>query len=44
MTKSQLANYTAVSLIVITLLFAIYSKQTPKKKIQREIKNIENII
>ena len=41
---SKLANYTAITIIVLSLLIAIYSKSIPKSVNRVEKKEIENIM
>jgi hypothetical protein len=41
---SKMANYTAVTIIVLSLCFAIYSKSNSKSVKRVERKEIENIM
>ena len=41
---SKLANYTAITIIVLSLLVAIYTKSSPKPLNHVEKKEIENIM
>lgn len=41
---SKMANYTALTIIILSLMFAIYTKSNPKPTIRIEKKEIENIM
>jgi hypothetical protein len=41
---SKMANYTALTIIILSLIFAIYTKSNPKPVSRLEKKEIENIM